>query len=338
MKLWQGLFVLPAVLSLAAFTNCDGGREAGPNAGGNGPAAETAAGFTQIAKPSVALASQTAWSEALWLDDMGPRPITNPDRFATLEKIGKRFESFGAAVSSQRFRMPEATQYWGGKELANLSARIGPDCRETILLGTHWDTRATADEDPDPDKHDLPVPGFNDGTSGTAMLLDLARRLGSRKDLPFGIEFVLFDGEEGVRNTDLYFTGSKRFAAALTPERVKCYRAAVIFDMVADREFKVFAEDLSYSRNPWLYQELYKHGDPAVFSPSPDRSIYDDHLPLLAKGIPSALVIDLDYGPWHTRSDTREHCSPASLQATADMAMKWLESRMAAAAGAAPAK
>lgn len=269
----------------------------------------------------------TAWAEALWLDSMGPRPVGRVDRLEVLEKIAARFRDYGAHAEVRRFRLPESTQHWGGKEFANLVARTGLACRDTVLLGAHWDTREAADEDPDPKKREMVVPGFNDGTSGVAVLLDLARKWGKSGDLPFGIEFVLFDAEEGIKGTDLYFTGSKQFAAALMPPDIACYKAAVVFDMVADRDYRVFAEQLSHSANRWLYDELYAHGDPKVFSPSPDRIIYDDHLPLLARGIPSILVIDLDYPAWHTRADTRQNCSPESLQMTADMADRWLRKR-----------
>ncbi|MCW5829178.1 MAG: M28 family peptidase [Deltaproteobacteria bacterium] len=271
----------------------------------------------------------TAWQEALWVDALPPRHVGHPERLAALEQIAARLRGYGFEAELKRFRLPDSTPHWGGMELANLVARRGPTCQQTILLGTHWDTRAVADEEIDPVLAGLPVPGFNDGTSGVAVLLDIARRMQARTELPFGIEIVMFDAEEGVKGTDLYFTGSKRFASELAAGEVACYRAAVVFDMVADRDYLVRAEDLSFRGYPWLYEELFRHGDRAVFRPEPGRMIFDDHLALMARGIPSALVIDLDYPHWHKRTDTKENCSPVSLQQTADMAVRWLEEMIA---------
>lgn len=312
------LFLLASgCIGLLGFTDCNSqkpGHIANPG--------------TPAPAMKMAMSGHEAWNEAVWLDDQGPRPVGRGGRLEILDRIGQRFAGYGARVTQQRFTLPETVPHWGGLELSNLTASMGPDCRDTLLIGTHWDTRGMADEDDDISRRELPVPGFNDGTSGVAVMLDLARRLVGVKDIPFGIEFVLFDAEEGIKGTDLYFTGSKYFASRLPPEKVRCYRAALVVDMVADSDYRVSAEMLSFSANRWLYEEIFQHGNPKIFRTEPGRVIYDDHLSLLAKGIPSALVIDLDYPYWHTRADTRENCSPESLNATSDMIYAWIESKI----------
>jgi Zn-dependent M28 family amino/carboxypeptidase len=42
--------------------------------------------------------------------------------------------------------------------------------------------------------------------------------------------------------------------------------------------------------------------------------MYDDHIPLIEVGVPSALIIDFDYDYWHTLEDTPDKCSPESLR------------------------
>jgi len=50
------------------------------------------------------------------------------------------------------------------------------------------------------------------------------------------------------------------------------------------------------------------------FIPQPGYAVYDDHVPLLQRGIPCIDIIDFDYPPWHTLADTPDKCSPASLE------------------------
>jgi len=63
-----------------------------------------------------------------------------------------------------------------------------------IILGAHYDTRIYADEDEDPGKRLEPVPGANDGASGVAVLLELARTI--PPDYPGEVWLVFFDAED----------------------------------------------------------------------------------------------------------------------------------------------
>ena len=62
----------------------------------------------------------------------------------------------------------------------------------------HWDTRPVADRDPDPANHGRPIPGANDGASGVATLMELAR-LFRNAPPPVGVVFVCFDIEDAGR-------------------------------------------------------------------------------------------------------------------------------------------
>ena len=82
-----------------------------------------------------------------------------------------------------------------GKEvrLMNLVARFRPKAKERILFGAHWDSRPWADKDPNPAVRTRPILGANDGASGVAVLLEVARVL-RRTGTPIGVDLVLFDG------------------------------------------------------------------------------------------------------------------------------------------------
>ena len=77
----------------------------------------------------------------------------------------------------------------GGDTLAlvNVLARFNPGADGRVLLLTHWDTRPRADQSPDPEDQAKPVPGANDGASGTAVLMELADML-SRQAPTVGID------------------------------------------------------------------------------------------------------------------------------------------------------
>ena len=85
---------------------------------------------------------------------------------------------------------------WAGKSIRNVIAKRGTG-DPWIVLGAHFDTRIHADQDPDPSLKDDPVPGANDGASGVAVLLELARVIPQSIDKE--IWLVFFDAEDNGR-------------------------------------------------------------------------------------------------------------------------------------------
>ena len=123
------------------------------------------------------------------------------------------------------------------RELINVIASFNPKATKRVLLCAHWDTRPRGEHDPNPELRDKPIPGANDGGSGVAVLLELARVL---KDNPpaVGVDLVLFDGEDFgdfYKNEDVLI-GSNRFAEVNTG-----YRPAlgVLLDIVGDKNAKI---------------------------------------------------------------------------------------------------
>ena len=66
----------------------------------------------------------------------------------------------------------------------------------------------------------------------------------------------------------------------------------------------------------WGVARRLGYGD--VFPQTGAREVGDDHIPLIRAGLPTADVIDLEYGPgnawWHTPDDTVDKLSAASLE------------------------
>jgi Zn-dependent M28 family amino/carboxypeptidase len=207
--------------------------------------------------------------------------------------------------------------------LVNFLARFEVPGSRPILLLSHWDTRPFSDQADDPADRERPVPGANDGASGTAILLELADMM-SRERPPRSVDLLLVDGEDYgdfAVGKDV-FLGSRYFAANL-PEGYDP-EFGVLLDMVGDRNLDIYVEGNSNQRAPavvdrvWNIAQRLGFGD--VFHRSTRHTINDDHIPLNDAGIPTIDIIDFDYpGPgnryWHTPEDTPDKVAASSLEA-----------------------
>ena len=193
-----------------------------------------------------------------------------------------------------------------------------------IILGAHYDTRMFADKDPDPDKLNDPVPGANDGASGVAVLLELARVL-PKDSVP--VWLVFFDAEDNGRIEGWdWILGSRVFVDELD------FRpgVVVIVDMIGDANQNIYIERNS---DPELVREIWgiaaELGYEQAFIPELKYSLLDDHTPFLQAGIPAIDIIDFDYPYWHTTEDTIDKVSAESLETVGRTLQEWLARRSA---------
>ncbi len=210
----------------------------------------------------------------------------------------------------------------GSLELRNYTARFNPLSNRRILLCAHYDTRPVADKDPDPSRRDQPIIGANDGASGVAVLLELARSF-SAKTPAVGIDMVFFDGEDYGDNYDQMLFGSKRFAS-----ENRDYRPlfGILLDMVGEKELKVYQELYSLKGSPETVKRVWNlaksMGLGEVFVPVPRYAVLDDHVPLIQAGIRCIDIIDFEYPYWHTMEDTPDKCSGSSLKSVGDVLIR----------------
>jgi glutaminyl-peptide cyclotransferase len=241
----------------------------------------------------------------------GPRVPGTPAHDRCRDWLVERFKAAGATPVVQSF--PD-TVYGQPYTFANVRARYGPPGGTWIVIGAHWDTRPFADQDPDTSQRRTPIPGANDGASGVAVLLELARAFHSSPP-PVGVELVCFDGEDLGKASDVqgFCRGSRTYARALTHPLPAL---AIVLDMVGDKNLDLYYEANSQQAAPNLVARLWagaaKVGAKA-FIPQPRFSMYDDHTPFLEAGIPGIDVIDFDYPQWHTTHDDLQHVSAESL-------------------------
>lgn len=246
--------------------------------------------------------------------EFGPRVPGSEAHGQCLNFLIQELQEFGARVTPQLFskRLP-------GNEtsikLTNIIASFRLQKSERILLCAHWDTRPWADQDPDPDNHSEPIIGANDGASGVAVLLEVARNI-QLHEPHYGVDIILFDGEDSglPGNDNSYALGSQFFAEN------KDYRYrpkfGILLDMVGDQDLQIYQERNSLNYAPDVVEFAWERArqlDLPSFVSSPRYQVTDDHLPLLNAGIPCIEIIDFDYQYWHTLDDQPNKCSAESL-------------------------
>ncbi len=244
----------------------------------------------------------------------GPRVPGTPGHVAMADWLQEYLAERADSLVIQRFEHVAVD----GETLSlmNLMARFGPSDSRPLLLLAHWDTRPFSDKAEDPADRDTPVPGANDGASGTAVLLQLAEMFRQQAP-PRGVDLLFVDGEDYGDFADGrdVFLGSRHFAENLPEDYSPEY--GVLLDMVGDRDLALPVEGYSNSRAPEIVDRVWglaqRMGFGDVFRREVGSTVTDDHLPLNDAGIPTIDIIDFTYPYWHTPDDTPDKLSASSL-------------------------
>ena len=306
--------LIVVLLAVSACDEADLSAAGAPTAG-----ASVAAGRALRVSP---FDGERAFRDLVAQVGLGQRHPGSPGSDAVRELIRARLRQAGWSVRDHAFEADLRDGTHVG--MVNLIAELpGPD-RGSVMLVTHYDTKR------------LPqVPEFvgaNDGASGVAVLLELARVL-PRQPRALGHQLVFFDGEEAVGPNigsidGLY--GSRALAAKMREEGTLAdVRALVLIDMVGDADLNLSwgADSAPDLVAPWI--ELARRSGVALEGP---MSLVDDHLPFVDAGVPRVLsLIDFHYGDrtspgwrWHTRGDGLEAVSAASLNSVGSLLVEWL--------------
>ncbi len=269
------------------------------------------ASFLTRQPDSVSFDSSRAYADVQTQVSFGQRTPGSEGHARVREWMRKELESAGWIV-----KVHETERL--GHPIYNLIAKRSEENPE-IILGAHYDTRFFADADPDPARRSQPVPGANDGASGVAVLLELARAL-PKETLP--IWLVFFDAEDNgrVEGWD-WILGSRAFVEEIPAQP----RAVVIVDMVGDSDLNIYLErnsDHAIRAEIWETASQLGYGD--MFLNEERYSMLDDHTPFIKAGIPAVLIIDFDYPYWHTTQDTLDKVSAKSLGAVGETLWHWI--------------
>ena len=183
-----------------------------------------------------------------------------------------------------------------------------------IMIGTHWDTRSVADRDTDISQRNMPVLGANDGASGVAVLIEVAKHLHS-KPPGVNVDLIFFDLEDlGNIGNNKYAIGSSKFVKENPKYRPT---TGIIIDMVCDRDLRIPREYYSSVSAPEVLDRVWESAerqDAKVFKNVRGGAVIDDHIPFLQVGIPVVNLIHFPFpNTWHTTNDTIKFCRSHSL-------------------------
>jgi hypothetical protein len=240
-------------------------------------------------------------------------------------ECAKWLEQTISTFADQVIVQPFSARVWNGemRHGKNIIASFYPEKQFRILLGAHWDSRPTADHDPNPENWNKPVPGANDGASGVGVLLEIARQLSVNRP-NVGIDVIFFDLEDygtpefaevsARRDAEAWALGAQYWSQ--NPHRFG-YRAnyGILLDMVGAANPRFTREGVSAFFAPDILNKVWKTartlGFGHVFVNEQTGDILDDHyfVNKLAR-IPMINIIHYDprtptrfFPQWHTIND-----------------------------------
>jgi glutaminyl-peptide cyclotransferase len=263
---------------------------------------------------------------------LGPRVPGSAAHDRLADELAARLDGAGAAVHVQSF---EARFHGRTVPCRNVVGvfRCGAPAVPMILLGTHYDTRPIADREPDPALRGVPIPGANDGGSGTAVFLHLLDWLhGTAGGLGRDVTVAFVDAEDlGDIDGNPFSLGAEVLAAD-PPVIVGRPDEVIVLDMVGGRDavLDIDAHLMHHAPSRALAAGLFRLGASLDLAPfvreKPERVKYivSDQWPFLRRGVPACLLIDLDYPEWHTQADLPAAMSGDSLAAIEAALKPWL--------------
>jgi len=264
---------------------------------------------------------QAAYAHVQAQCDLGFRPTGSEAGWATGDYIIAQLEAQGWTIETEEFTYRDTpVRNVVGRSSTRSDHGVGEG--PVIVLGAHYDTRRSADEE----DASVPVMGANDGASGVAVLLELARTL-ERDKLQHQVWLAFFDAEDNGRLDGWeWCVGSSYMAEHLEamPE------AVVVVDMIGDADQQIYLErnsDAPLQAQLWEIAATLSYSD--TFISEYRWAMYDDHVPFAQRGIPAVDVIDFDYPYWHTTQDTPDKVSPESLERVGRVLEVWLEAQPA---------
>jgi len=293
----------------------------------------TQADATPVQEESVgpAFSADSAYAFCQAQCAFGPRTMNSSAHEACGAWIARKFQDYGMQVIEQRATL---TGYDGTPlQSNNIIAQYQPEKAERILICAHWDSRPWADNDPDSAHWHLPVLAANDGASGVAVMLELARLLHTdASPLKVGVDFICFDAEDWGEpqwttvdsDENFWALGSQYWARHPHRPGYKA-RWGILLDMVGGQGARFYQESFSLMYARQLVDRIWKASSVVGFSSFFPReeggAINDDHVAVNeVAGIPCVDIIHhtpgQGFGPtWHTVKDDMQHIDPATLQA-----------------------
>jgi len=258
--------------------------------------------------------------------DFGSRSPGSIAHSNCLAYLQSEMQKYAEAVNLQPFTHIG----YDGKNItmSNIISSFNIKSTTRILLLAHWDSRPRAEQDKDQKKQNNAVLGANDGASGVAVLLEIARHMKSQPP-SIGVDILFTDGEDYGKEGDLnnYFLGARYFANNLPPGFKPAF--GILLDMIGDSQLEIRKERFSLKYAPDVVDIVWSTAKSLgvdQFSDNVQGYVEDDHLSLNESGIKTIDLIDFNYPDesnryWHTTKDTPDKCSSESLEAVGKVLM-----------------
>ncbi|MCS6823831.1 MAG: M28 family peptidase [Cytophagaceae bacterium] len=253
----------------------------------------------------------------------GPRVPNTASHVQCADYLARQMKKYGATVIEQDFT---ATAYDGTVLRAkNIISSYNLAANKRILLAAHWDTRPFSDEDPKaPQKK---FDGANDGASGVAVLMEIARCINASNMKPVvGIDMIFFDVEDyGMPNVqDSYCLGSQYWGKNKHTPQYSAYYG-ILLDMVGAKGAVFSKEYQSMMVAPSIVNLVWSKaamlGYDKYFINQTVSSITDDHV-YVTRYTNIPMIDIIEYHPnkgfgsyWHTQADNLQVIDKATLKA-----------------------
>jgi glutaminyl-peptide cyclotransferase len=299
------------VLSLMTLLSCTKQKEAAAAAPKDTPAQASLdiSTLPPDSGPPPAFDADRAMQYTKEIVAFGPRPIGSENHRKVENYILSHLKR--DAVEQDTFTI---TPTEGTFPVRNIIAKF-PGTRDGIIvIASHYDTNWPL--------RDTPYVGANDGASSSALLLEIANQLRGKKRNGYSIWLLWDDAEESMRlpwydPEGLY--GVRHLAQKWQDDgTLKKVKAFILEDMIGDADLNIErVTDSTAWLEDLIYQAATRLGYQSHFF-AREMFVGDDHEPFLDRGVPSADLIDLNYGYnnvfWHSPQDTVDKLSPKSLE------------------------
>jgi len=249
----------------------------------------------------------------------GPRYLGSPGHAKVEGYLRSRLKGDGLQEDAFTVDSPEGK--FPGR---NFIAKFPGKKDGIILIASHYDTNYPLRK--------TSFIGANDGAATSALLLELAQHLraataGGNKLDGYSVWLLWTDAEEAVQqwsNTDSLY-GSRHIAEVWEKDgTLKHVKAFLLADMIGDADLDIQRDGNS---TPWMedlvMEAATRLGYQSHFFAQSFGGVQDDHLPFVTRGVPSADIIDMDYGYndsfHHTTQDTIDKLSTHSLEISGDV-------------------
>jgi hypothetical protein len=283
------------------------------------------------AERAAAFEAQRAWGHLSALSEIGPRAMGSEGVRRAGDYIVGELAKLDLEIIEQEFTARRDEQDEEPVSLRNIAAKIPGPSSDILLLVAPYDTRHY---------DSFRFLGVNDGGSGAALLLEIARVLAANTR-PHKSWVVLLDGEAPRASSSVPVAPPSRFGSRVLAQQLReqgvlpGIRLALVLNRVCDADLRVARDLLSHR----IYREEFwraaaRLGRSDAFPPGASfESPVASHHALAAVGLRRVVaLVDTSFGGDEppglyagTEDDDLEHCSADSLEAVGKVTLEALD-------------